>query len=139
MDSLSCAPVHALDLVKLHGSATHASCSFLQSSKSGEIAHAHAHVQRPTSQACTQCVGEGGLQAVMELLHQFLESPRWEESAMERAKQMYLSHYRSLSKGLERATADRVMSCMLGPDRCALSTVSTHTLPSNLCFGALPL
>lgn len=63
------------------------------------------------------CTGEGGLQAVMELLHLFLEAPRWEESAMDRAKQMYLSHYKSLNKGLERATADRVMSCMLGPDR----------------------
>lgn len=70
--------------------------------------------------------GEGGLQAVMELLHLFLESPRWEESAMERAKQMYLSHYRSLGKGLERATADRVMSCMLGPDRCTPDTSGTH-------------
>ena len=28
---------------------------------------------------------------------------------MERSKQMYLSHYRSLSKSLERATADRIM------------------------------
>lgn len=54
------------------------------------------------------------------MLHLFLEAPRWEEGAMERAKQMYLSHYRSLSKGLERATADRVMGTMLGPDRCAL-------------------
>ncbi|CAL8466878.1 g6414 [Coccomyxa elongata] len=66
---------------------------------------------------CHFAIGEGGLQAVMELLHLFLEAPRWEESAMDRAKQMYLSHYKSLNKGLERATADRVMSCMLGPDR----------------------
>lgn len=72
--------------------------------------------------------GEGGLEAVMELLHLFLESPRWEESAMERAKQMYLSHYRSLSKGLERATADRVMSCMLGPDRCTPDNTETYNL-----------
>ena len=54
---------------------------------------------------------------MLEMLHLFLEAPRWEEGAMERAKQMYLSHYRSLSKGLERATADRVMGTMLGPDR----------------------
>jgi hypothetical protein len=61
--------------------------------------------------------GEGGLKAVLELLHLFLEEPRWEESAMERAKQMYLSHYRSRLKGLERATADRVMDAMMGDDR----------------------
>ena len=53
----------------------------------------------------------------MELLHLFLEAPQWEQSAMERAKQMWLSHYRALGKGLERATADRIMTSMLGPDR----------------------
>ena len=61
--------------------------------------------------------GEGGLQAVLGLLHLFLQAPRWEAPAMERSKQMYLSHFRSLGKGLERATADRVISAMLGPDR----------------------
>jgi hypothetical protein len=61
--------------------------------------------------------GEGGLQAVLELVHLFLTQPRWEEAAMERAKQMYLSHYRSLPKSLERATADRIMAAMMGPDR----------------------
>ena len=64
--------------------------------------------------------GEGGLQAVLELVHLFLTQPRWEEPAMERAKQMYLSHYRSLPKSLERATADRIMAAMMGPDRCRL-------------------
>ena len=29
---------------------------------------------------------------------------------MERSKQMYLSHYRSQSKSLERGTADRIMA-----------------------------
>lgn len=54
---------------------------------------------------------------MLELVHLFLMQPRWEESAMERSKQMYLSHYRSLPKSLERATADRIMASMLGPDR----------------------
>lgn len=36
---------------------------------------------------------------------------------MERAKQMFVSHYRSLAKTLERATADRVVAAMMGPDR----------------------
>jgi len=72
---------------------------------------------RPT--ASPRAPGDGGLRSVLEMLHLFLEAPRWEERAMERAKQMYLSHYRSLSKGLERATADRVMGTLLGPDRRA--------------------
>ncbi|KAK9810226.1 hypothetical protein WJX72_007002 [[Myrmecia] bisecta] len=62
-------------------------------------------------------IGDGGMKAVLELLHLFLEQPRWETAAMERAKQMYRSHYNSLHKGLERATADRLMAAMLGPDR----------------------
>lgn len=34
---------------------------------------------------------------------------------MERSKQMYLSHFRSQSKSLERATADRIMQvCVWG-------------------------
>jgi predicted Zn-dependent peptidase len=62
-------------------------------------------------------VGGGGLPAVLQLLHLFLEAPRWEAPAAERAKQMYLSHYRSLDKSLERATADRIMAAMFGADR----------------------
>lgn len=62
-------------------------------------------------------VGDGGVAAVMQLLHLFLEKPRWEDAAMERAKQMYISHYRALPKSLERATADRIMAAMMGTDR----------------------
>lgn len=62
-------------------------------------------------------VGDGGMAAVLQLLHLFLEAPRWEEAAMERSKQMYVSHYRALPKSLERATADRIMQSMLGSDR----------------------
>lgn len=56
---------------------------------------------------------------MLELLHNFLEAPRWEESAMKRAKQMYLSHFKSLSKSLERATADRILKSMFSPIKCA--------------------
>lgn len=92
----------------------------------------HTHPQTPSwgwahTSPCQQhktylekpktCTGDGGLQSVLELLFLFLEQPRWEESAMERAKQMFVSHYRSLAKTLERATADRVVSAMMGPDR----------------------
>lgn len=59
------------------------------------------------------------MKSVLELVHLFVEAPRWEEGAMDRAKQMYVSHFRALSKGLERATAGRVMAAMLGPDKSA--------------------
>jgi predicted Zn-dependent peptidase len=62
-------------------------------------------------------VGDGGIAAVLQLLHLFLEAPRWEAAAMERSKQMYLSHYRSLAKSFERASADRIMAAMMGDDR----------------------
>ena len=62
------------------------------------------------------CAGNGGMQAMLELLHHFLEMPKWEDSAMERAKQMFLSVYHSLSKNLERATSHRVLSAMFGAE-----------------------
>ena len=62
-------------------------------------------------------VGSGGLRAAFELLHLILQAPRWEEAAFERAKQLYLSHYRALPKSLERATAARLTAALLGPDR----------------------
>ena len=70
------------------------------------------HSARPVLPA-----GNGSLQSMMELLHNFLARPRWEESAMQRAKQMFLSHYKSLHKSLERETADRIMGAMFGPSR----------------------
>ncbi|DBA67043.1 TPA: hypothetical protein ACH3X2_001377 [Trebouxia sp. C0005] len=60
---------------------------------------------------------EGGMQSVLELVHMFLNEPTWDEAAMERAKQIWVSHHRSLTKSLERSTADRVMEAMLGPER----------------------
>lgn len=36
----------------------------------------------------------------------------WLEDALDRAKQLYLSHYRSMPKSLERATAHRLMRAM---------------------------
>jgi hypothetical protein len=47
----------------------------------------------------------------------FIREPCWETSAMDRSKQIYLSHFRSLPKSLERATADRLIGTMLGDDR----------------------
>lgn len=62
-------------------------------------------------------VSDGGVASVLQLLHLFLEQPRWEAAAMERSKQQYLSHYRSLSKSLERATADRILQVGGGGER----------------------
>ncbi|KAK3240438.1 hypothetical protein CYMTET_49716 [Cymbomonas tetramitiformis] len=62
-------------------------------------------------------VGEGGMRAVLELLHLILESPRWDPSALDRSKQLYLNHYRAQQKSLERATAAKLMDAMLSRDR----------------------
>jgi predicted Zn-dependent peptidase len=62
-------------------------------------------------------VGDGGLKAVLEMVHLLLAEPAWEEGAADRARQVYASHARSLDKSLERATSDRVVSAMLGGDR----------------------
>ena len=61
-------------------------------------------------------VGDGGLKAVLEMAHLLLAAPAWEEGAAERARQVYLSHARSLDKSLERAASDRVVTAMLGGD-----------------------
>ncbi len=61
--------------------------------------------------------GDGGLQSVLELVHLFLDAPRWEVDAMERAKQIWTSHHRSLTKSLERSTVDRVLGALLGPEK----------------------
>lgn len=62
-------------------------------------------------------VGGGGLRAVLEMVHLLLAEPAWDDGAAERARQVYLSHARSLDKSLERAASDRVVSAMLGGDR----------------------
>merc|ERR1719181_927812 len=62
-------------------------------------------------------VGDGGCRATCELVHQIVEAPLWEENAMERARQMFRSHYAGMPKSLERAIGDRTMNAMLGEDR----------------------
>ncbi|KAG2497394.1 hypothetical protein HYH03_004550 [Edaphochlamys debaryana] len=62
---------------------------------------------------------DGGLEAMFQMIHMFLESPRWEPGAMERAKQAFLTSVKSVHKSLERATSDRVLDAMLGrTERC---------------------
>ncbi|GMH43786.1 hypothetical protein BSKO_11720 [Bryopsis sp. KO-2023] len=61
-------------------------------------------------------VGGGGLAAVLQVLHLFLESPRWEDSAVARAKQIYASNFRTQQKSLEGATIHRLRSAMFGKD-----------------------
>jgi hypothetical protein len=71
---------------------------------------------------------------VLQLLHLFLERPRWEAAAMERSKQQYLSHYRSLSKSLERSTADRILQA-----RSSEGTDGRPVLDGGMQSQAVPL
>lgn len=62
---------------------------------------------------------EGGMEAMFQMIHMFLEEPRWEDTAMERAKLAFLASVKSVHKSLERATSDRVLDAMLGrTERC---------------------
>eukprot|EP00245_Coleochaete_scutata_P005274 TRINITY_DN18712_c0_g1_i1.p1 TRINITY_DN18712_c0_g1~~TRINITY_DN18712_c0_g1_i1.p1 ORF type:complete len:1369 (+),score=265.63 TRINITY_DN18712_c0_g1_i1:154-4260(+) len=60
---------------------------------------------------------DGGLQATFELIHLVLERSVWVEDALDRAKQLYLTHFRSLPKSLERSTAHRLMREMFASDQ----------------------
>eukprot|EP00237_Pycnococcus_provasolii_P000043 CAMPEP_0119197254 /NCGR_PEP_ID=MMETSP1316-20130426/13197_1 /TAXON_ID=41880 /ORGANISM="Pycnococcus provasolii, Strain RCC2336" /LENGTH=1235 /DNA_ID=CAMNT_0007193039 /DNA_START=21 /DNA_END=3730 /DNA_ORIENTATION=+ len=57
-----------------------------------------------------------GLRGVMELLHLWLSSPKWDESAFDRSKEMHKTHYRSVSKSLEKATADGILRELVQED-----------------------
>ncbi|KAJ8774389.1 hypothetical protein K2173_011638 [Erythroxylum novogranatense] len=59
---------------------------------------------------------DNGMRAAFELLHMVLEHSVWLEDALDRAKQLYLSYYRSIPKSLERATAHKLMTAMLNGD-----------------------
>eukprot|EP00262_Sarcandra_glabra_P006852 TRINITY_DN19408_c0_g1_i1.p1 TRINITY_DN19408_c0_g1~~TRINITY_DN19408_c0_g1_i1.p1 ORF type:complete len:1305 (+),score=239.03 TRINITY_DN19408_c0_g1_i1:116-3916(+) len=59
---------------------------------------------------------DGGMRAAFELLHMVLEHSVWLEDAFDRARQLYLSYYRSIPKSLERSTAHRLMLAMLNGD-----------------------
>ncbi|KAL3604799.1 hypothetical protein D5086_005658 [Populus alba] len=59
---------------------------------------------------------DNGMQAAFELLHMVLEHSVWLDDAFDRARQLYLSYYRSIPKSLERATAHKLMTAMLNGD-----------------------
>lgn len=59
---------------------------------------------------------DNGMRAAFELLHMVLEHSVWLEDAFDRAKQLYLSYYRSIPKSLERSTAHKIMVAMLNGD-----------------------
>lgn len=50
------------------------------------------------------------------------------EDALDRAKQLYLSHFRAMPKSLERATANRLMRAMLGSDETRFTEPSVEAL-----------
>uniref|UniRef100_A0A2P2KHM4 Uncharacterized protein n=1 Tax=Rhizophora mucronata TaxID=61149 RepID=A0A2P2KHM4_RHIMU len=59
---------------------------------------------------------DNGMRAAFELLHMVLEHSIWLDDAFDRARQLYLSYYRSIPKSLERATAHKLMKAMLNGD-----------------------
>ncbi|CAM8951545.1 unnamed protein product [Rhodiola kirilowii] len=59
---------------------------------------------------------DNGMRAAFQLLHMVLEHSVWLEDAFDRAKQLYLSYYRSIPKSLERSTAHKLMLAMLNGD-----------------------
>ncbi|KAI3800722.1 hypothetical protein L1987_28816 [Smallanthus sonchifolius] len=59
---------------------------------------------------------DNGMRASFQLLHMVLEHSVWLEDAFDRARQLYLSYYRSIPKSLERSTAHKLMTAMLDED-----------------------
>ncbi|MFS7931678.1 putative processing peptidase [Helianthus anomalus] len=59
---------------------------------------------------------DNGMRAAFQLLHMVLEHSVWLEDAFDRARQLYLSYYRSIPKSLERSTAHKLMTAMLDED-----------------------
>ena len=58
---------------------------------------------------CSRQVGHGSMEAAFELLHMFLEEPVWDAEALKRAKTHYVNNKGTMSKSLEKATAERIM------------------------------
>eukprot|EP00899_Mesostigma_viride_P019537 jgi/Mesvir1/27585/Mv07330-RA.1 len=79
-------------------------------------------------------VGDRRLAAAFQVLHLVLMEPVWVEDALERAKQLYASHYRSMPKSLERAAGNRLMQIMFNNDPRVLDprpdAISALTLPT---------
>ncbi|KAL9253734.1 Stromal processing peptidase, chloroplastic-like protein [Drosera capensis] len=59
---------------------------------------------------------DNGMRAAFQLLHMVLEGSVWLDDAFERARQVYLSYYRSIPKSLERSTVHRLVTAMLNGD-----------------------
>lgn len=59
---------------------------------------------------------DNGMRAAFQLLHMVLEHSVWLDDAFDRARQLYLSYYRSIPKSLERSTAHKLMQAMLNGD-----------------------
>lgn len=59
---------------------------------------------------------DNGMRAAFQLLHMVLEHSVWVDDAFDRARQLYMSYYRSIPKSLERSTAHKLMLAMLNGD-----------------------
>lgn len=84
-------------------------------------------------------VGNGGLQAVMELVHLLLQAPRFTEAAFERSKQSHVSNYRGINGSLERTTSDRLLRALLDNDNRLMepSIEELEALTSSEAFRAI--
>ena len=61
-------------------------------------------------------VGEGGLEAALQVMHLMLSSAQWDEAALGRVAGLFTTHVRSADKSLERSTQKRLMASLLGGD-----------------------
>ncbi|XP_057470315.1 stromal processing peptidase, chloroplastic isoform X2 [Actinidia eriantha] len=59
---------------------------------------------------------DNGMRAAFQLLHMVLEHSVWLDDAFDRARQLYLSYYRSIPKSLELSTAHKLKLAMLNGD-----------------------
>lgn len=73
---------------------------------------------------------DGGLRTILEIIHLLIEKPNWEESALERVKDIYRMFELNTTKNLELMTHDAINKAMYGdrrfmdPSRAELSALT---------------
>jgi len=73
---------------------------------------------------------DGGLRTILEIIHLLIEKPNWEETALERVKDIYRMFELNTTKNLELTTHDAINKAMYGdrrfmdPSRAELSALT---------------